>query len=150
MEKKFALVIVLIVSFLAIASLFHRGLHPTHDGEYHVVRFYEFSKVIRDGDLYPRWAPDLNYGFGVPLFNYVYPLPNYLSFMTHLFGISFINSFKLIMFLSFVMGGIFFYFWARDFWGDLGGLVFSIVFLYSPYFFFDIYIRGSIGEVIAL
>ncbi|OGK30458.1 hypothetical protein A3F29_00445 [Candidatus Roizmanbacteria bacterium RIFCSPHIGHO2_12_FULL_33_9] len=151
MGKKYLIAfIIFIFAFAAGFQLLKPGLIPTHDAEYHIVRFYQFDKAIRDGNLYPRWAPDLNYGFGVPLFNYVYPLPNYLSFMTHLFGISFINSFKLIMFLSFVMGGIFFYFWARDFWGDLGGLVSSIVFLYSPYFFVDIYIRGSIGEVIAL
>ncbi len=72
----------LLVAFFALLGSFpllHSGLFPTHDGEYHVIRFYEFDKVLRDGNLYPRWAPDLNNGYGVPLFNYVYPLPNYFS-----------------------------------------------------------------------
>ena len=150
MEKKFALVIVLIVSFLAIASLFHRGLHPTHDGEYHVVRFYEFSKVIRDGDLYPRWAPDLNYGFGVPLFNFNYPLPNYASSFLHIFGLSFIDAFKMNMAIATIFGSIFFFLWTRIFFGNIGGMISSVFYTFSPYHFLDIYIRGSVGEVWAL
>ena len=81
--------LLLVVTFLAIQPLTHAGLHPTHDGEYHVIRFYEFDKAIRDGDWYPRLAPDLNNGYGVPLFNYVYPFPNYVASLLHFFGMSF-------------------------------------------------------------
>ncbi len=105
------ILIVLIFSILAGWSLLKPGLPPTHDGEYHVIRFYEFDKSLRDGNLFPRWAPDLNRGFGVPLFNYVYPLPNYLASFLHLLGISFIDAFKLNMFLACLVGGLFFYFW---------------------------------------
>lgn len=150
MEKKITLAIILIVSFVAILPLIHRGLNPTHDGEYHVVRFYEFSKAVKDGDLYPRWAPDLNYGFGVPLFNYNYPLPNYVSHFLHLFGLSFIDAFKFNMVIATILGSIFFFLWTRQFFGNIGGMVASIFYTFSPYHFLDIYIRGSVGEVWAL
>lgn len=150
MEKKITLAIVLIVSFIAILPLIHRGLHPTHDGEYHVIRFYEFSKAIKDGNLYPRWAPDLNYGFGIPLFNYNYPLPNYVSHFLHVFGLSFIDAFKFNMILASFLGSIFFFLWVRQFFGDIGGMVGSVFYTFSPYRFLDIYIRGSVGEVWAL
>jgi len=143
----------LLVVFFAVLSSFpllHSGLPPTHDGEYHVIRFYEFDKVLRDGNLYPRWAPDLNNGFGIPLFNFVYPLPNYVASILHVFGISFIDSFKISMFMATIVGGIFFYLWSREFWGRLGGLVSSVFYTFSPYHFVDIYIRGSVGEVWAL
>lgn len=142
------------ISFLAAVfacfDLMHYGLPPTHDGEYHVIRFFEFDKVLRDGNLYPRFAPDLNNGFGLPLFNYVYPLPNYFSSFFHFLGFNFINSFKLNIFLASAVGSIFFYLWSRKFWGDIGGLVSSIFFTFSPYHFLDIYIRGSVGEIWAL
>lgn len=144
------LVIVLMFAFISGYSLLHQGLPPTHDGEYHVVRFYEFDKVLRDGNFYPRWAPDLNNGYGVPLFNYVYPLPNYVASILHFFGISFIDAFKLNMFFATMVGAIFFYLWSKQFWGALGGLVSSIFYTFSPYRFVDIYIRGSVGEVWAL
>ncbi|OGH06536.1 MAG: hypothetical protein A2W22_05235 [Candidatus Levybacteria bacterium RBG_16_35_11] len=142
--------LILIVAVLASYSLLYPGMIPTHDGEYHVIRFYEFDKVLRSGVIYPRWAPDLNNGLGVPLFNYVYPLPNYFSSFLHLFGFSFIDTFKLNMFFATILGSIFFFLWAKKFWGNLGGIIGSIVYTFSPYHFVDIYIRGSVGEVWAL
>lgn len=142
-----------IVIFLAVVAgfpLLQKGLHPTHDGEYHIIRFYEFDRVLRDGNLYPRWAPDLNNGFGIPLFNYVYPIPNYVASIFHLFGVSFIDSFKLQLFLSLIISAVFFYLWSKQFWGELGGVVSSVLYTYSPYHFVDIYVRGSVGEAFSL
>lgn len=140
----------LLFGLISVLSLLSSGLPPTHDGEYHVIRFYEFDKTLKGGDWYPRWAPDLNYAYGVPLFNYVYPLPNYVSSVLHVFGISFIDAFKLNMFFATIVGSAFFYLWAKQFWGNLGGVVSSIFYTFSPYHFVDIYIRGSVGEVWAL
>lgn len=144
------ILIVVLVSLVAGFALLHPGLPPTHDGEYHVIRFYEFDKALRDGNLYPRWAPDLNNGFGVPLFNYVYPLPNYIASVMHFTGISFIDAFKLNMFFASLIGSFFFYLWSKKYWGNLGGVVSSIFYSFAPYRFLDIYIRGSVGEVWAL
>ena len=146
----FPLIIVGLFAFVAGFPLLHKGLLPTHDGEYHVIRFYEFDKTLRDGNWYPRWAADLNNGYGVPLFNYVYPLPNYFASFFHLLGSSFIDSFKLNMFFATILGALFFYLWSRESWGKLGGVVSSIFYTFSPYHFVDIYIRGSVGEVWAL
>lgn len=143
-------VLVAIIAFISVIPLLRSGLPPTHDGEYHVVRFYEFDKVIRDGNWYPRWAPDFNNGYGTPLFNYVYPLPNYLAFLFHLLGASFIYAFKLNMFFASIIGAIFFYLWARLFWGSLASVASSVIYTFSPYHFVDIYVRGSVGEVWAL
>ena len=144
------LLFVLVFAITAGFSLLHSGLPPTHDGEYHVVRFWQFDKVLRDGDLYPRWSPDLNYGVGVPLFNYVYPLPNYVSSVFHLFNISFIDSFKLSLFLAIIFAALFSFNWLKIFFGNLGAMVGSVFYLFSPYLFVDVYIRGSVGEVFAL
>ncbi len=141
---------VVFLSCIAGIALLHPGLPPTHDGEYHIIRFYEFNKTLQGGDLYPRWASDLNKGYGVPLFNYVYPLPNYVASFLHVFGISFIYAFKLSMFLAILLGGIFIYLWTKMFWGSPGGVVSSVFYTFAPYHFLDIYIRGSIGEVWAL
>ncbi len=144
------LIVLLIFSLISGFALLQKGLPPTHDGEYHVIRFYEFDKVLKDGNLYPRWAPDLNNGYGVPLFNYVYPLPNYFSSLVHLFGVSFIDAFKLGLFTAVLLGGVFFYLWAKIFFDKIGGFVGAVYYLFSPYLFVDVYIRGSVGEVWAL
>ncbi|HEX8965491.1 MAG TPA: 6-pyruvoyl-tetrahydropterin synthase-related protein, partial [Patescibacteria group bacterium] len=143
-------IIIFITVILAGFYLFSPGLFPTHDGEYHIIRFYEFSRVLDSGIVYPRWAPDLNNGYGVPLFNFVYPLPNYIASFLHIFSISFIDGFKISMFLALLIGALGMYLFAKEFFGKVGGVVASVCYTFSPYHFVDIYIRGSIGEVWAL
>lgn len=150
MAKFLSIGVVILFAVVAGFALFHKGLLPTHDGEYHVIRFFLFDEALRDGSLYPRWAGHLNNGFGVPLFNFVYPLPNYFAALFHAFGVSFIDSFKIEMFFAMLLGGIFFYLWTKEFWGRLGGVVSSIFYTFSPYHFVDVYVRGSVGEVWAL
>jgi hypothetical protein len=146
----FSLIIVIVVSAIAVFPLLHQGLHPTHDGEYHIVRFFLFNEALKDGILYPRWTWYLNNEFGLPLFNFVYPLPNYFASVLYFLGLSFINAFKASLFLSTLVGGVFFYLWAKEFWGRVGGVVASSFYTFSPYHILDIYIRGSIGEAWAL
>lgn len=138
------------VSFLAVSTLLHFGFPPTHDGEYHIIRAWQFDKVFRDGNLYPRWQPDVNNGYGSPLMNYYYPLPYYVISFFHLFGVGFIDSFKLGIIFATLIGALFFFFWARIFWGTIGGLVSSIFYTFSPYHIAEIYVRGSAGEIWSL
>lgn len=144
------IIVAVVFAFLSVLDLANYGLPPTHDGEYHVLRFWQFTKVLSEGNLYPRWAPDFNNGFGIPLFNYVYSLPNYAAALFHLLGFSFIDSFKLNMAAASIIGAIFFYLWARKYWGELGGVVSSVFYTFSPYHLLDIYVRGSVGEVWSL
>ena len=140
----------LLFALLSVSNLFHAGLPPTHDGEYHVVRFYEFDKALRDGNLYPFWAQDLNYTFGSPLFNYVYPLPNYVASALHLLGVSFIDAFKGNLILASLVGAVGAYLFGRNRFKEWGGLLTSVFYTFAPYHSLDVYIRGSVGEVWAL
>jgi len=144
------IILLLMLTFLAVKPLIHQGLPPTHDGEYHIIRFYEFDKALRDGDWYPRWAYDLNNGYGIPLFNYVYPLPNYVASLLYTFGIGFIDGFKMSLLLATVVGVLFFYFWTKLFFDKIAAVTAAIFYAFSPYRFVDIYVRGSVGEVWAL
>ncbi len=106
--------------------------------------------MLSEGNIYPRWAPDFNNGFGIPLFNYVYPLPNYIASFFHTLGFGFIDSFKLNMVAATVIGAVFFYLWTGKYWGNWGGVVSSVFYTFSPYHLLDIYVRGSVGEVWSL
>jgi len=142
--------LVVLLSMVAVTDLFHYGIPPTHDAEYHIMRFSQFYKVLSDGILYPRWAPDFNNGFGIPLFTYVYPFPNYAAAILHFLGFGFIDAFKASSIIAEVLGAILFYLWSKKFWGEMGGLISSVFFSFAPYHLLDIYVRGSIGEVWAL
>lgn len=149
---KFFFIILLIVFFSVGISwpLLHFGLPPSHDGEVHIIRAYQFDKTLRDGDWYPRWQSDVNNGYGSPLLNYSYPLPYYAISLFHFLGFSFIDGFKLAIASATIMGGILFFLWARIFWGNLGGFVSSVVYIFSPYHIVDLYVRGALGELWAL
>ncbi len=149
-KKFFPILIVLLSSFIAGLALLHPGFPPSHDGEYHIVRFFQFDKTLRAGQWYPRWQADLNKGYGSPLLNYYYPLPNYFASLFHFLGASFIDSFKLEMFAAIIVGGFFFFLWSEAFWGAIGGIVGAVLYTFSPYHFVDLYVRGSAGEVLAL
>ncbi len=144
------LLLSILIGLFSVFPLFQIGLPPTHDGEYHVIRFYEFDKTLRDGNWYPLWASDLNYMYGSPLFNYVYPLPNYFASLFHFFGLSFIDAFKLNLIIATVIGSLSSFLYMKKRYGAWNGFMTSVFYTYAPYHFLDIYIRGSVGEVWAL
>lgn len=149
-KKAFPLIIVFLVTLFAAWSLLTPGFVPTHDGEYHIIRFFEFDKNIKAGEFFPRWAPGLNSGFGVPLFNFFYPFPNYVGEFFHLLGFSFIDSLKLTSAAGLIIGGLFFYLWTVQTLGVGAGVVGAVFYTLAPYHLVDVYVRGSPGEVWAL
>lgn len=150
LKKIVPLLVIIFLGLWAAWPLITKGFIPTHDGEYHIIRFYEFDKSIKAGIFFPRWAPGLNSGFGVPLFSFFYPLPNYLSEFFHFLGFSFVDSLKFVLAFGLIVSGIFFYLWAKEIWGAWGGLTGSIFYILAPYHLVDIYVRGSPGEVLAI
>lgn len=144
------LLIVLIVSLIAIRYLFVPGFLPTHDGEYHLIRFYEFGRMIANGHFFPRWASGLNSGYGVPLFTFFYPLPNYIGSLFHFFGWSLSDSFRLTMAVGYITAIVASYFWLKRLYGVFPAVAGSIIGAFTPYWFVDIFVRGSVGEVLAL
>lgn len=149
-KKTIFLILILFVCLLASWPLLTRGFIPTHDGEYHLIRFFEFDKSIRAGNFFPRWASGLNSGLGAPIFNFFYPLPNYIAEGFHLLGFSFIISFNLTMTAGIFLGGLFFYFWLKNRFGFWPAMVGSFFYTLAPYHLLDVYVRGSVGEVLAL
>jgi hypothetical protein len=58
------LLLLLCIHVIFLFPLFRSGIHVTHDGENHLARFAAYKKAISDGHIPPRWAGDLNYGYG--------------------------------------------------------------------------------------
>lgn len=138
------------VALYATWPLFGTGFIPTHDGEYHIIRFWQFARVLGEGHLFPRWAPDLNSGYGIPLFIFHYPFPNYVGFFLHSLGLSFVNSFQVALALGYFLSITACYLWLSRWFSQKTSVVASIITSVIPYWFVDIYVRGSIGEVWAI
>ncbi len=143
---------IIFLIFLAlpgIAAFFHPGFFPSHDGEWMVVRFSDFHRSLMDGQFPVRWAGRLNFGYGYPVFNFLYPGTFYFAEIFHLLKFNFVDSIKLVFVTSFILSGVFMYLFAKELWGKVGGLVSAVLYLYTPYRFVDMYVRGSLGESVA-
>lgn len=149
--KKFMVPLIAIILFFAVAyavtPLLGKSYIPTHDGEYHIIRIVEFAKMLSAGYLFPRWAPDMNSGYGIPIFNYHYPLPNYIGSFMRVFTRDAVLAFQQSMALGYIVLAVGAYAWLSSFFGVFPGLVGATVSVFVPYLFVDMYVRGSIGEL---
>ena len=106
--------------------------------------------MLAAGHLFPRWAPGLNSGYGVPLFTFFYPLPNYIGSFVHSMGWSLADSFRLTMAAGYILAIAASYVWLKRLYGIFPAVLGSVMGAFVPYWFVDIFVRGSVGEVLAL
>lgn len=114
-----------------------------------VIRFSAFYQALADGQFPVRFLGRLNYGYGYPVANFLYPGFMYLATPLQIMGIGFVNSIKMIFLISMIGGGIFAYLWLSKVFDRTSALVGSIFYTYTPYHLFDLYKRGSVGEVLS-
>lgn len=132
-----------LLSFFLTSDLPH-----THDGLVHLPRIASYVKALSDGQIPVRWAGDLNYGYGMPLFIFIYPLPYILSSFFIFLGFGLVSSFKITLAASYILSGIFIFLFARAFFQDeKKALLVSIFYQFAPFRFVELLIRGSFGEV---
>ncbi len=139
----------LIFSLLPLASLFHIGLPATHDGQDHVARIANFYRSLAEGNIIPRWAGSLNWGYGHPILMFLYPLPSYIASFFHALGLSFVDSTKLVFGVALIASGLTMYMWMNAAFGKKAGIVGALLYVFAPYRFVDLYVRGAIGEHVA-
>ncbi|MEK7513411.1 MAG: YfhO family protein [Patescibacteria group bacterium] len=135
------LLLLLFLSLVAMRTFWGPGFYDGHDSQAHIVRLWQFDKVLRSGQFPPAWAPDLYAGRGYPLFIFAYPLPYFIAESFHLLGADFAVSLKLTLVLAYFSSVVGMYF--------LSGLVGAILWGFAPYMFVKIFITGSLGVVVA-
>jgi hypothetical protein len=145
----FPLLLILFGTFPAIAPIFQPGYFSMHD-DLQAMRQLQMDKCFRDLQLPCRWVPDMGYGFGYPLFNYYPPLPYYIGEVVHLLGFSFLDTIKVVFILAFLVSALTMYILAKEFWGDLGGVVSALFYVWVPYHAVDVYVRGAMNEAWAI
>ena len=146
--KKF--VILLVLAIISILPLLPSGFYKSHDGELHLARVTAYSQALKNGQFPVRWAADLNYGYGYPIFNFVYPLPYLLASGFNLAGLGLAVSLKLVLGLSLIVSAVFMYqaisFKLKNHWA---GLTAAIVYIFMPYRLLNVYVRVALGEAVA-
>lgn len=147
------LVSALLIGTLAVWPLLTRASLPTlTDAEMHVYRVAEIESSIRQGALYPRWAPDFYFGYGYPVFNFYSPLSYHVAaYYSLVTGLGPVAGAKFVLVLAAYIGAVGMYLFGRDRWGAIAGVVSSAAFTFSPYILYiDRYARGDVPQAFAL
>lgn len=143
----FIFIFLILLSLPAILPFFHKGYFPTHDGEWTVVRLSEMFREIKDLQFPARFSGNLNFGYGYPLFNFVYPIPYYIGLILHFLKINFVDSIKILFAISVPLSALLIFLLSKEMWkSKIAGVVSAIFYIYLPYRFVDLYVRGSLGE----
>lgn len=141
--------LLIVICLFYLSPLLKSGFYISHDGEAHVARFAAYFKAYKDGQIPPRWAGDINFRYGSPLFIFYYPLPGTVASFIHTLGISLEDSFKLIMVFAFVLAPLAFYAWSSQFVKQEVAFVGSFLYGFAPYHFLDLYVRGDVAEILS-
>lgn len=144
------LVLLLVTAIFADAPLLRGGLPLGDDTPIHLYRLVDLDHLIRNGILYSRWQPDLVYGYGSPLFKYYAPLSAYLDEAGHLLGFSFRGGMALVFALLPLIAGAATYAFLLRRLGTGPALLGGIAYPTSLYALYDIWIRGSISDAVAM
>lgn len=139
----------LAVSIPAILPLLSLGFYEPHD-LHHLADIYQMFRAFSSGQIPPRLGPDFTFGYGYPLFNFYYLLPFYLGAFWYFLSGSLTASFEFVFILSVIISVFGMYLFLKEFVGKFAALVGSILFLYTPYRALQIYVRGAMGEALAL
>lgn len=151
MKKKLLIfLIVILFSLPSIIPLLHKGFFQSDDGEWMVIRTASFYTSLKDWQFPVRYLSSLNYGYGYPVANFLYPGFMYMAVFIHLLGFGFIDAIKIILGLSMVGSSIFVFLWLSRLFNKFSAFIGAMFYLYLPYHLYDIYKRGSVGEILAL
>src|ERR1035437_9252182 len=149
-SKKIFLILSLVLTVPALIGLMHSGFPLTDDGNWMIIRFSAFFQSLRGGEFPVRFLMRLNNGYGYPVADFLYPLFMYLSVPIHILGINFVNTIKILLALCIIASSLFSFLWLRKIFDNVSSLVGAVFYVFFPYHLFDIYQRGSVGEVLSL
>lgn len=155
MRKKYSMLLpVLIVMGVALTAvlwpLFRPGFFISDDGEWMVIRLSAFYQSLTDGQFPVRYLGRLNNSYGYPVANFLYPGFLYIGSLLHVLGLSFLDAVKAILVLSVAGGAAAIFAALRSKFRMIPSMMGTVSFIFSPYFLYDIYHRGSVGEVLAV
>jgi uncharacterized membrane protein len=149
MRRSPLLLLLLLTAFAWVPLLAPGYFLRAHDAGHSLFWLVEFDQAIRDGFLYPRWAPDHALGYGYPLWIFYAPLAFYVAEFFHLLGFGIAAAIKITWGLAFILSGVTMYRFARKLWGPGPALIAGLLYVYAPYHLVNIYVRAALAEFVA-
>jgi hypothetical protein len=136
--------------YSVFSPIFAKGLLVTDDGDWMVIRLSAFYQSFRDGQFPVRFLGRLNFSYGYPVANFLYPGFLYAGSFLHVLGLSFTQSTEFLIIGSVLIGMFFLYKWLRCYFDERASILGTASFLLMPYLLYDIFRRGSVGELFSI
>lgn len=137
-------------SILVLWPLMRPGFWVSDDGDWMVIRLSAFAQSFREGQFPVRFLGRLNHSYGYPVANFLYPGFLYIGTLIHVLGVPYVATVKLIMGGSILGASLLSFLWLSRRFSRLASFMGSLSFLFAPYVAYDLFKRGSVGEVFAL
>jgi hypothetical protein len=144
-----AVLLLVLLAAVVLWPLARPGLVRTDDGNWMVIRLTAFYQSLREGQFPVRFLGRLNYHYGYPVANFLYPGYLYLGSLLRLAGLSFPGTVETITALSVVLTAVALFFWLKREFGNVAAWIGASSYVLSPYLAYDVFKRGSVGEVLA-
>ena len=138
-----------IVVLIILIPILKPGFFSFHD-ETHIVDVYEMKRSLEVNGFPPRFVPDFNFNLGHPYFNFYYHLPFYITTVFQYLSFSMTDSYKYMLGVSVILAASGFYLFLRNHVSKTSAVFGSLVYILSPYFAVDLYVRGAPGEMYIL
>ncbi len=121
-----------------------------HDALEYLPRTIEFYRGLSEGQILPRWAPDLSSGYGQPFFIFNPPLIYYLASAWHTLGFSVVAALNLACLTLLAVAGTGMYLYAREFFDRAGGLAAGVAYVFAPFTLTNLYVRQALADYTAM
>lgn len=119
------------------------------DGIQHIGRAYEtYLEIQNKGNS--KILSNLTNGFGYSWDLFYGPLSTTLILITRLISGTFINSYKLVLFIGILISGITMYKFVSNLTkNEITGTIAGVLYMTMPYHLNDMYIRNALGEFLS-
>jgi len=127
-------------------GLFGSNLISAHDSLAGLIRALSMDRYMGHGQFLVRWAPEVNWGYGYPMFNFYPPFFSFVSVLFYHLTQNMVLAINWASVLFWVLSGFGMFLFAREYWGNEGGMLSAVLYVYAPYHIADLYVRGAFAE----
>lgn len=140
----------LVVTGLVVAWQAARGWPYTHEGLRYPILSEHFTEAMHTGQLWPRWLPEINGGYGYPTFVYYPPLVFFLASALRLLTGDVLLALWGVCFVALGAGAVGAYALGAHGGRRTLGLLAGLVYLVTPYVWVNLLVRGDLCELLAM
>jgi hypothetical protein len=147
-----------LLALIPILTIIRPGMPNTADGQVHLLRALEASNLLRAGVLYPRWAPDLYFGYGYPFFNFYAPGAHLLIAWLALAGMGVLRGMVAAQVVALLLYPTGAYLAAKALLttprtsrtAGAAALLCAALYLYAPLRWRELFTQGNLSQLLAL